>query len=123
MEKIKLNSTLLNISENEKNICITQGLKNNNRIIYYDNNIKVSVEYDIHFLKITRSCEEYILNISLSNKKSTITYDVKSIGKLNFECNLIKYNIFDNSMDVIYEIINSDEKINRFEFNLQYEVI
>lgn len=123
MEKIRVNTKLINFYEKQEDICTTHGLKDNNRIIYYENDIKVVIEFNNNFLKIIRTSDEYILEIILNNKKSTITYNMKNVGILNIACNLIEYNLSNNSMVAIYEIINTNDTTSRFEFNLHYEVI
>lgn len=108
--KIIVKTIINNINLNEKNSIETKGILSDDTIIYYDNDIKMSLNLKERTLKRRTNDYEIILDF-LKNKcfyamnGNTITLDIK-INEIN------------DSFYVDYEIEN-----NRIIYSLNYEVI
>ena len=107
MGKINLRAIL---KSDEENLNIeTSGIKTNNKIIYKENNITVTILIYDNKIKMNRVCNEYKINfIFEKNKKTTSTYtlfEIEKIFDLETKCNKLKIN--ENEIEIEYELEGS----------------
>lgn len=69
MGKIKLNARL--ISDDEKLDISTTGIKTNNKIVYKENNITVTILLLNNKIEMNRTCNEYKINLIFEKDKIT----------------------------------------------------
>ena len=117
MGKINLKANL--ISDLENMIIETSGIKTNNKIVYKENNITVSILISNNKIEMNRTCNEYKINLVFENKKKTIsTYQVFGMPKtFDLETKTNKLIIDDNKIEIIYELEG-----NNFKYLLECEV-
>ena len=80
MGKINLKATLIS---NEENLNIeTSGIKTNNKIVYKENNITVTILIYNNKIEMNRTCNEYKINLVFEKNKNTISkYNVFGMPK------------------------------------------
>lgn len=114
MSKINLKIELIGPEENIN--LITSGIKNKNKIIYMENNIKVSITLLKNELNIKRICNEYEVELNLKNKVKTISnyklFGSSKIFRLETFTNFL--DIGDNKIDVDYNLEG-----NNFKFTIE----
>jgi len=107
--KVHLKGYLQNLTENTKDIIETTGIINKNKITYYDNSIKYTIEKfkDKVFLK--RENEEFIHGIVFKqNELYDTEYYIKELNtSLTIKIKTKKIYISDNKIEVNYEIIDN----------------
>lgn len=116
MSKIKIKTTI----NDEYFYC--EGIKNKNNIIYKDNNVSVKIIFS-DIIKIIRENSEYKIELNFNkNEKTKINYLLKEYNK-SLELNLVtkNININNNYIEILYEIIDSDE--GNINFKLEFEEI
>ena len=80
MGKIKLNASL--ISEDTNLNISTTGIKTNNKIVYKENNITVTILIFNNKIEMNRTCNEYKINLIFEkNKITTSKYNVFGMPK------------------------------------------
>ena len=112
LPKIKIKYSLNNMDKT------LFGIKNDNKIIYKDDDYMVNLSFDHDKVILIRESDEIISEMHFS-KKSSCKYQIKKYNKyveLNLE--LLKLNVSDNEVEINYKI--EDEIIN---FKMHYEVI
>lgn len=124
MSKIKIKTSLKATDSNEK-IIIKEfiGIKNDNRIIYNDDKVSVTILLINNTIKMKRLTDEYTIELLFDNKKTTNgIYTINDLRKtLDLKIKTYILNIDDNNIIIEYEIINFDKT--RFRYDLNYEVI
>ena len=118
MGKINLKASLL--SEEENLNIETTGIKANNKIVYKENNITVTILIFDNKIEMNRTCNEYKINLIFEKGKTTISkYNVFGMPKeflletkttkLEITNTLIKidYNLEGNNFS--YQLILEDE--------------
>ena len=117
MGKINLKAKLISEEEN-LNIEIS-GIKTNNKIIYKENSITVTILMFNNKIEMNRTCNEYKINFIFEKDKTTIsTYQVFGIEKIfDLETKTQKLNIEENSLELEYELEG-----NEFKYSLVWEV-
>ncbi len=121
MKKIKIISKLINDNQMHEIVCTGQ-LKEN-RIIYYDNKVKVVIRSD-DFITLTRENDDYFIELILKpGLKTESTYLLKSVNK-KIILNTYTKSIIntDENINIEYEIIDQDSS-ELYKYNLNYEVI
>ena len=117
MEKINLVAKLIS---DEENLNIkTTGIKTNNKIIYKENDINVTILIYDNKIEMNRSCNDYKINLVFEKNKNTIsTYQVFGSTKIfDLETITKKINISDNKINLEYELEG-----NTFKYLLKWEV-
>ena len=116
MGKIKLTATL--ISEEENLNIEVFGIKTNNKIIYKENNITVTILILNNRIEMNRACNEYKINLIFEKNKNTMsTYQVFGMPKVfDLHTNTKKLIIKDNSIKLDYELEG-----NNFSYALEME--
>ena len=117
MGKINLKASLLS---NEENLVIeTSGIKTNNKIVYKENDITVTILIFDNKIELNRTCNDYKINLKFEKNKKTIsTYQVFGGSKV-FELETItkKLKIDNNKIEINYELEG-----NNFKYLLVWEV-
>ena len=116
MGKINLKANI--ISDEENMIIETSGIKTNNKIVYKENNITVSILISNNKIEMNRTCNEYKINLVFEkNKKSISTYQVFGMPKtFDLETTTKKLNIEDKKLEIAYELEG-----NNFRYSLEWE--
>lgn len=116
MGKINLKAKL--ISEEENLNIEVSGIKTNNKIIYKENNITVTILILNNRIEMNRTCNEYKINLIFEKDKKTIsTYQVFGMPKIfDLETNTKKLDISDNKIQLDYEL-----ERNKFSYVLEME--
>ena len=116
MGKINLKAKL--ISEDHNLNIETSGIKTNNKIIYKENNITVTILIFNNKIEMNRTCDEYKINLVFEKDKKTISnYQVFSLSKiLDLETKTKKLIISDNLIELDYELEG-----NNFSYVLEME--
>lgn len=117
MGKINLKAKL--ISDEEDMIIEVPGIKNNNKIVYKENNITVTILFLNNRIEMNRTCNEYKINLIFEKNKKTIsTYQVFEIPKtFDLETNTNNLKITDNEIELNYNLEG-----NNFKYSLVWEV-
>lgn len=104
MAKINLRTTL--ISEDENFDLKLTGIKANNKIIYRENNITVTILIFDNKIEMNRSCSEYNVNLIFENNKKTIsTYSIFGGTKIfELETKTKKFKSTENEIKIEYEL-------------------
>lgn len=116
MSKIKIKTTI----NDEHFYC--EGIKNQNNIIYKDNNVLVKIIFS-DIIKIIRENSEYKIELNFNkNEKTKINYLLKEYNK-SLELNLVtkNININNNYIEILYEVIDNNE--GNINFKLEFEEI
>lgn len=80
MGKINLKASLVSIDENL--IIETTAIKTNNKIVYKENNITVTILIYNNKIEMNRTCNEYKINLVFEKNKNTISkYNVFGMPK------------------------------------------
>ena len=117
MGKINLKANLISDEEN-LNIEVS-GIKNNNKIIYKENNITVTILILNNKIEMNKSCNEYKVNLVFQKNKKTISnYQVFGMPKtFDLETKTNKLIIEDNKIEINYNLEGND-----FKYSLVWEV-
>lgn len=118
MGKINLKAKLL--SKEDNLIIEVSGIKTNNKIVYKENNITVTVLILNNKIEMNRTCNEYKINLVFEKDKKTVsTYQVFGMPKV-FDLETITKNLIinDNSLELNYNLEGND-----FKYSLEWEVI
>ena len=116
MGKINLKAILL--SEEENLNIETSGIKTNNKIIYKENDINVTILVYDNKIEMNRSCKEYEINLNFEKNKDTIsTYKVFGGSKVfELKTKKKKLKIVNNKIEINYELEGSN-----FKYKLEME--
>ena len=118
MGKIKLKASL--VSEEENLNIETTGIKTGNKIVYKENNIKVTILIFNNKIEMNRACNEYKINLVFEKNKETISkYNVFGIPKeFLLETKTKKLEISENEIIINYNLEGND-----FKYHLEVEDI
>ena len=117
MGKINLKASLIS---DEENLSIeTTGIKTSNKIVYKENNITVTILIFNNKIEMSRTCNEYKINLIFEKEKDTISkYNVFGMPKeFLLETKTNKLIIEDNKIDLNYNLEG-----NNFKYSLVWEV-
>lgn len=116
MGKINLKAKIISDEEN-LNIEVS-GIKTNNKVIYKENNVTVTILILNNRIEMNRTCNEYKINLIFEKNKKTIsTYQVFGMPKtFSLETNTKKLIIKDNIIKLDYEL-----ESNKFSYVLEME--
>ena len=116
MGKINLKAKLISDEEN-LNIEVS-GIKTNNKIVYKENNITVTILIFNNKIEMNRTCNEYKINLIFEKDKKTISsYQVFGMPKtFDLETNTKKLVISDKKIELDYELEG-----NKFSYLLEME--
>ena len=117
MGKINLKAKL--ISDEEILNIETSGIKTNNKLVYKENNITVTILIFDNKIEMNRTCNEYKINLIFEKNKKTISkYNVFGMPKeFLLETKTNKLVIKDNQIDLDYNLEG-----NNFKYSLVWEV-
>lgn len=116
MGKINLVAEL--ISDDENLNINTTGIKSNNRIVYKENDISVTILIHDNKIEMNRSCNEYKISLVFEKNKNTISkYQLFGSNKV-FDLGTLtkKLDISDNEINLEYELEG-----NSFKYKLEME--
>ena len=118
MGKVNLKARLK--STDEDLIIETNGIKTNNKIVYKENNITVTILIFKNKIEMNRSCNEYKINLVFEKNKNTISkYNVFGMPKeFLLETKTNELEITDNSIKLNYNLEGND-----FTYHLEVEEI
>ena len=116
MGKINLKANL--VSPDEILNIDTSGIKTNNKIVYKENNITVTILIQNNRIEMNRTCNEYKINLIFENNKKTISnYQVFGMPKIfDLETKTKKLIIKDNLIELEYELEG-----NNFKYSIEWE--
>ena len=122
MTKIKINLKLKSKEENLVKEII--GLKRGNKIHFVDDKVKVTITFD-DIVTMRRNSNEYEIVLRFQeNAKLKGIYNLKKLNyNLPIDIKTNKMYIGSGQFKVDYEIISDEVKMDRFLFELNYEVI
>jgi len=117
MGKINLKAKL--ISEEENMRIEVSGIKTNNKIIYKENDITVTILIFDNKIEMNRTCNEYKINFVFEKNKKTIsTYQVFGMEKIfDLETKTKKLIIKEQELELEYDLGG-----NNFKYSLVWEV-
>lgn len=118
MGKINLKASLIS---NEDNLNIeTTGIKTNNKIVYKENNITVTILILNNKIEMNRTCNEYKINMIFEKGKKTISkYNVFGMPKeFLLETKTKKLEITDTNIYLNYNLEGND-----FSYSLEVKDI
>jgi len=123
MAKVHI-STVLNSSENGITKYDGYGVLKDNRLTFYDDKIKVVIEYNNNTLNLERSNDEYriVLPFEISLTKEGI-YDIKC-DSIQIPVKVTTNNlcIEDGLIHVEYSLLLGDTSQGDFVYDIEYEV-
>lgn len=118
MSKIKVKSLLK--TENEIFEFQGFGLKDANKITYFDNNIKTVLSLgEIITLKRTL---DYEINLKFQYNKKLDGYYLNNLGKINMQTHTTFFKQDENKIEIHYTLLSNNQKIQDFEFILEYSI-
>ena len=116
MGKINLKANLIS---DEENLSIkTTGIKTDNKIVYKENNITVTILIFNNKIEMNRTCNEYKINLMFEKNKKTISnYQVFGMPKtFDLETKTKKLIIEENLIELEYELEG-----NNFKYSIEWE--
>lgn len=116
MSKINLR---LKLKSEEENLDLNiKGIKNNNKVIYKENNVNVTLIINKNTIEMNRSCNEYNINLVFEKDKTTMsTYKVFGASKeFLLETKTNKLQISNKKITIDYDLEG-----NIFNFSLDME--
>ena len=118
MGKVNLKARLKSVDEDL--IIETNGIKTNNKIVYKENNITVTILLLKNKIEMNRSCNEYKINLVFEKNKNTLSrYNVFGMPKeFLLETKTNKLEITDNNIRLNYNLEGND-----FTYQLEVEEI
>ena len=110
--KIKIKSTLQNITENTIDVIETTAIKNKNKITFIDNNTSYRLLIDDNKVTIIRESNEFNHNLTFINGTNTISnYLIKEYNStIPIEVKTTNLFIQDNIIEITYEVIDNKNK-------------
>lgn len=111
--KIKVKGYLKNITENELLEFEEKGIKNKNKITYYNDNVKNIIKFNDKEIILIRESDDFVNTFVFNRNDSYSNYLLKENNyDIDLAVNTIMMNILDNSIYIKY-VIN--------ETNCEYE--
>ena len=116
MGKISLKAKL--VSDEEKINIETSGIRNQNKIVYKEKDLTVTILTFDNKIEMTRVCNDYKINLNFDKKKKTISnYQIFGGNKVfELETYTKKLNINNNKIEIEYVLEG-----NNFKYTLEME--
>lgn len=114
MSKINLKAKLIS---DEDNLNIeTSGIKTNNKIVYKENNITVTIIYFNNRIEMNRTCNEYKINLIFEKNKRTLSNYLLFGTSKTFDLST-----HTNKLEITEEYIKIDYELegNKFSYLLE----
>lgn len=110
MGKINLKAKL--ISDEEKIDIEITGIRNQNKIVYKENDLTVTILIFDNKIEMTRVCNDYKINLNFEKNKKTISnYQLFGGNKVfDLETHTKKLNINNNKIEINYILEGNDFK-------------
>ena len=101
------------------------GIYHDNKIIYNDGNIKVTLLIQNNKIEMKRETREYKINMLFDTKSETNgEYDILDLNmSMNIYVTTENLEIKDNIIIIMYSLKINDEFIGNYDFKLEYEVL
>lgn len=121
MGKINIITKLENVNEKKFFSTDCMGLKIDNKIKFFDNNIGITITINDNEIEIDRRCDEYeiVIVASLLETKKGI-YKIKGLGNLDLEVKTKKLEINENGFEVNYLMILDSDNPQEFKYTVTY---
>lgn len=121
MGKINIITKLENVNEKKFFSTDCMGLKIDNKIKFFDNNIGITITINDNEIVIDRRCDEYeiVIVASLLETKKGI-YKIKGLGNLDLEVKTKKLEINENGFEVNYLMILDSDNPQEFKYTVTY---
>lgn len=124
MKKIKVKYTIKN-SENERTNFETIGTYDEEKreICYLEQDLEVKLNIQENKLKMIRKTDDYSIDFDFElNVVTKNKYELKSLGiYVDIEVETKRLVINENSINLKYTLINDDQQIGDFEYDLYWE--
>lgn len=122
MSKVKIKSTLQNLTSNEVYSTDTIGIKIDNKIKFKDNEINVVICVNEESVMIERKCKEYHLTLHLSQNNITKgTYNIYNLGIIDLDITTNKLIINENKIETNYILDFRNNEKTEFKFLIELE--
>ena len=121
MGKINIITKLENVNEKKFFSTDCMGLKIDNKIKFFDNNIGITITMNDNEIVIDRRCDEYeiVIVASLLETKKSI-YKIKGLGNLDLDVKTKKLEINENGFEVNYLMILDSDNPQEFKYTVTY---
>ena len=121
MGKINIITKLENVNEKKFFSSDCMGLKIDNKIKFFDNNIGITITINNNEIEIDRRCDEYeiVIVASLLETKKGI-YKIKGLGNLDLDVKTKKLEINENGFEVNYLMILDSDNPQEFKYTVTY---
>lgn len=121
MGKINIITKLENVNEKKFFSSDCMGLKIDNKIKFFDNNIGITITMNDNEIVIDRRCDEYeiVIVASLLETKKGI-YKIKGLGNLDLDVKTKKLEINENGFEVNYLMILDSDNPQEFKYTVTY---
>ncbi len=121
MGKINIITKLENVNEKKFFSTDCMGLKIDNKIKFFDNNIGITITINDNEIEIDRRCDEYeiVIVASLLETKKGI-YKIKGLGNLDLDVKTKKLEINENGFEVNYLMILDSDNPQEFKYTVTY---
>ena len=121
MGKINIITKLENVNEKKFFSTDCMGLKIDNKIKFFDNNIGITITINDNEIEIDRRCDEYeiVIVASLLETKKGI-YKIKGLGNLDLDVKTKKLEINENGFEVNYLMILDSDKPKEIKYTVTY---
>lgn len=118
MSNIKVKSIIKNIDENVEQFVNTNGKFIDNKIIYKDNDIDVTILINHNTIEIERSSTEYKINMYFNSDKAYMTVLLKENNLVfSSDIELKSLNIYNNKIEIDYNL--ECEYLFTLEYNVE----
>jgi len=122
MSKVKIKSTLQNLTSNEVYSTDTIGIKIDDKIKFKDNEINVVICVNEESVMIERKCKEYHLTLHVSQNNMTKgTYNIYNLGIIDLDITTNKLIINENKIETNYILDFGNNEKTEFEFLIELE--
>ena len=121
MGKINIITKLENVNEKKFFSTDCMGLKIDNKIKFFDNNIGITITMNDNEIVIDRRCDEYeiVIVASLLETKKGI-YKIKGLGNLDLDVKTKKLEINETGFEVNYLMILDSDNPQEFKYTVTY---
>lgn len=120
MSKIKINSSLINIDGKENYNYNNLGIIKNNKVIYVDNDINMSL--DLYHLILKRTSNEYEILLDFKNNKGY--YKIDNLNcTFNLKIEIKKIIEKDRYLYIEYGLFINNTHLGKYKYKFSYEVI
>lgn len=121
--KVKIKSIIENIDTKEKNVYNLEGIKQDNRIVYYDKEYKNTILLDTEVKLMRENAESGYTLIFDKNKSISIKYELKKYNTfLNIVITTNEIYFNDNSLKINY-IQKIEGQATNYNYNLEWEEV